>query len=61
MGNKNTKDKLHLILRCRHEIAHQAFCRSEELTDEVLAHFTNFFASFAKNIELVIKKELYEL
>ncbi|QCU74466.1 HEPN domain-containing protein [Pseudoalteromonas distincta] len=57
LDNKATKDKLELILDCRHEIAHTAFCTSVELTEEVRLDFKDFIIELAENLEQVLVKE----
>ncbi|EKA4470917.1 hypothetical protein AKH05_23095 [Vibrio parahaemolyticus] len=57
LNNKATKAKLELILDCRHEIAHTAFCTSVVLTEEVRIDFKEFIIELAENLELVLREE----
>lgn len=57
LSNKETKEKLNLILDCRHEIAHTAFCISAELTEEVRMDFKAFIIELAENLESILAEE----
>ena len=57
LSNKATKEKLKLILNCRHEIAHTAFCTSVELTEDVRLDFKKFIIDLAENLESALAEE----
>ncbi|KZN45942.1 HEPN domain-containing protein [Pseudoalteromonas luteoviolacea] len=60
LDNKKTKKKLNTLLNCRHEIAHEAFCKSDELTDDILISYRKFLLNLAVNLEDTLIKELGE-
>ncbi|PMM08988.1 hypothetical protein BCT62_14240 [Vibrio splendidus] len=57
LTNKATKDKLDLILGCRHEVAHTAFCTSVVITEEVRLDFKEFIIELAESLESVLHEE----
>ncbi|ELA7934852.1 TPA: hypothetical protein NG558_004563 [Vibrio parahaemolyticus] len=57
LSNKATREKLDLILKCRHEIAHTAFCTSVALTEETRVDFKEFVIELAENLDAVLREE----
>ena len=57
LDNKKTKEKLKLILDCRHEIAHTSSCTSVVLTEEVRMDFKTFIIELAGSLESVLMDE----
>ncbi|MDW1591742.1 MULTISPECIES: HEPN domain-containing protein [unclassified Vibrio] len=58
VGNKETKKRLNQILKCRHEIAHTAFCKSAELNNQLLLEYRSFFLKLAVNLEGILQDKL---
>ncbi|WP_229613444.1 HEPN domain-containing protein [Vibrio parahaemolyticus] len=57
LSSKDTREKLDLILKCRHEIAHTAFCTSVALTEETRVDFKEFIIELAENLDSVLREE----
>ncbi|TOM44955.1 hypothetical protein CGH76_24560, partial [Vibrio parahaemolyticus] len=57
LSSKATREKLDLILKCRHEIAHTAFCTSVALTEETRLDFKEFIIELAENLDSVLREE----
>ncbi|WPC73049.1 HEPN domain-containing protein [Vibrio porteresiae] len=58
LGSKKTKKILDDLLTCRHEIAHEARCTSESLTNDRLVFYRSFLLKLAKNLDELLMDNL---